>query len=327
MKAKYLFGAVLISFASCASSTAPKQLSVQAVDMQSELCTVTSATNDELSVHAIGFVRLLDRATEINKNFEKLMNSRKWKDGVAVGEQMNSAEAVEFGKLQVQTSSSLWSIIFESKRERDIKVFARMAKISAQISADSYTLPTDTNSEEYILAQFVMGGQKIFPISDDTYYESLSQRGNCNLEHALLSSAERALDNKDLLKRFESFKKSAENFAIKYGKPIVVDRMTSEDRGVFEAGKTSVAEMERMIAHSKNLVLISKLEAVSKLQLEVRRKSQYEAPENIDHISVVWDEWRKNGKITDEQNELTRFTNYINEKIPSEFTKEAAKEN
>lgn len=95
MRAKYLFGAVVISFASCASATAPKQLSVQAVDMQSELCTVNSATNDELSVHTIGFVRLLDRASEINKNSEKFIKSRKWKEGVAVGEQMNSAEAID----------------------------------------------------------------------------------------------------------------------------------------------------------------------------------------------------------------------------------------
>lgn len=327
MRAKYLFGAALISFASCAPATATTELSVQTVDMRSELCTVTAAANDELSVQSKNLVRQLDVALEVNTKFQRFTKSRKWKAGVAMGEQMNSAEAVEFGKLQGQTSSSILSILIESKRERDIKVFAKMAKIAEQISTNSFVLPDDTNSEEYILSLFVVGGQKMSPVSDDAYHESLSQRGDCNLERALLGNAERALDNEGALKRLENFQKTAESFAIKYGKPIDPDKMTSEDRSLFEAGMKAVGEIERLIAHSKNLVLIAQLEAVSKLQLAVRRQSQYEAPGNLDHISVVWDEWRKNGKITDEQNELTRTTNLINEKIPADFMKDAEKEN
>lgn len=323
MRAKYFFGAIWIGFASCASAAATTQLSGQAVDMQSELCTVTAAADNELLSQKNVFRRLLDEAAGANNKSLKFIRSRKWKDGVAIGEQMNAAEAIEFGKIQEQTSSSLLSIITEDKRERDIKVFAKMAKISAEISTNSFILPTDTNSEEYILALFVVGGQKMSPVSDDAYYESLSQRGDCNLERALIGNAERALDNRDLLKRFENFQKTAENFAVKYGKPIEPEKVTSEDRALLEAGMATVAEMERLITHSKNLVLIAKLEAVSKLQLAVRRQSQYESPGNIDHISIVWDEWRKNGKISDEQNELTRTTNLINEKIPSDFMKSA----
>ena len=77
----------------------------------------------------------------------------------------------------------------------------------------------------------------------------------------------------------------------------------------------------RRQTYFKDLLFIARLDAVSKLQRDARHQSQYEAPGDNDHINVVWNEWAKEGKITKEQDELSRVLNFINERFPTEFMK------
>lgn len=327
MKAKYLFGAVLISFASCASATASANVPMQTIDMKSDLCSINAAATEETLAQFKYEDALNIRTISVAEKMLKFMDARKWKSGVPMGEQMNSAEAIQFRDLEAQQKDTTLSSLTESKRTRDIQVLQSMSIIAKQLSDGSYKVPVDKNSQEFILAQLIVLSREEFPISDEMHDKSFQIKGNCNFENSLLSAAWRAVDKKDKWDEINKFVKQSEDLIKKYGKNYDKGQMTEEERRTFDSGEKFAKEFLMMRDLSKDLVFISKLENVSKLQLEARRSSHLLSPGDADYISVVWDQWKIEGKISSEQHNLTRALNYINERIPSEFMNSAQQEN
>lgn len=283
-------------------------------------CSVSDATAEEMRLQASDEARLLEHQREVLGKLEKLVASRIWKDGVPLGDQMNPTEANAFGNLQEQTKIGVLSIMYESKRTRDIQVFARMAHIADLMDDPNYLPPADTDGEEFLLYGIIETVRDIFPVSDQELDEA-NPNGLCSLENALVGASVAVIDAPKKLPNITQIKKTMDALALKYGKPLDGRSMTAEDRKTLEDSRLTLTIMKNMWQHARDLMFISKIESVSKLQLAARRQSQYESPGNINHFDVVWNSWKSSGRVSEQQDKISGVLNLINEKIPSDFAK------
>lgn len=283
-------------------------------------CSVSDATAQEIRLQASDEARLLEHQREVIGKLQKLVDSRKWKSGVPLGDQMNPTEANEFGNLQEQAKIGVLSIMYDSKRTRDIRVFARMAHIADLMDDPNYVPPADTDGEEFLLYGIIETVRDIFPVSDQELYDATTN-GSCSLEQALLGEALRVIRAPQKLAKFFQIKKQIDALVVKYGQPLDPQRMTTEDQKILAAAQMTMSQYKKMLQHAKDFIFVSKIESVSKLQLAARRQSQYESPGNIDHFDVVWNSWKSSERVSAEQDKLSGVLNLINEKIPSDFAK------
>ena len=295
--------------------------SVLGLDLRDPRCTVQAASLDEGEEQSAGEVRSLTHQLAIMAKFQKFMDSRKWKPNVPIGDQMTPSQANEFGNLQEQTKIGVMAMILEARRRRDIRVFARMAEMARRMQA-GYLPPADEKNEEFSLAGFLMVGREKFQLSDDAEVDAMvMSQGKCTLQNALHAEAKRILDSIDTIPGVHNASADMAGLGQKYGSPIDRAKLDDSEKLLFDR-TTEVMDMaiHRQVYY-RDLLFIARLDAVSKLQQDTRRKSQYEVPGENTHINIVWDAGVKEGKITKEQDELSRIVNYINEKFPTDLIK------
>jgi hypothetical protein len=59
------------------------------------------------------------------------------------------------------------------------------------------------------------------------------------------------------------------------------------------------------------------IEGTSKKMLAALRQDQYESPGDLDYSGTTWERWKKEGRISDRDHQLTGVLNFINTKIPA----------
>lgn len=307
-----------------AHAAKPATKPVLQLDMHDPKCTIQAAGDAESKEHAVRYIALLNQQLVETRQWDVFMNSRKWKPGVAVGQQMTASEAKTFSKLQQQTKVGLLSTILEEKRSRDLRVFISGARVAKQMDLSRH-IPSDEGSEDYTIATILEGSRDVFAIKEVDAVPLLSQTGKCSFERALIRGAGRFSDEAVSTATLNEAQATLDRLTAKYGSPINPGTLSPSDKAAFTRSASAVDNAKSRLHYYFDLLFLARLEQVSKLQRDVRRQSQIEAPGDVDHINVVWQSWRQQGRISDGQEELTRVLNYINEKIPTEFAKGAAK--
>lgn len=304
-----------------AYAAAPVPTPVLGLAMRDPRCTIEAARLDEAHEQWASEVRGLDALTAVTQKFDKLMDSRKRKPKVPIGEQMTPKEANEFGNLQEQIKIGALRMMLDSKRRRDIRVFGRLAETAKRMQSN-FQIPQDTKSDAFLTVGFIVIGREKFQHSyKDEVDAMVISQGTCTLQNALIAEAERVLSSINSIPGLHNAGVDMRGLEEKYGVP--TDRVKLDDTERLLYDRTT-AVMETAINRQnyfKDFLFISRLEAVSKLQRDTRRQSQYEAPGDNAHINVVWNAWVKEGTITKDQDQLSRVLNYIDAKFPTDFMK------
>ena len=321
MRTVWLSGMTVLCLLVTVEATAAVPPAVLGLDMRDPRCTVQAASLEEGKLQSAGEVRGLTHQLAIMAKFQKFMDSRKWKPNMPIGDQMTPSQANEFGNLQEQTKIGVMAMILEAHRGRDIRVFARMAEMAKRMRAE-YLPPADEKNEEFSLAAFLMVGREKFQLSDDAEVDAMAMsQGKCTLQNALIAEAKRILDSIDTIPGVHNASADMTGLGQKYGSPIDRTKLDDTEKILYDRTTAAMDTAIQRQTYFKDLLFIARLEDVSKIQQDARRKSQYEALGDNNHINVVWNEWVKEGKITKEQNELSRILNYINEKFPTDLMK------
>jgi hypothetical protein len=226
--------------------------------------------------------------------FRKFIDSRKWEDGKPMDQQMSAAEAGEFGKFQKQQEIALMKQLFESRRDRDLEVIRKLAILADKISR--YGLEDSVNkdqaSEEFLLAGVLLAARELL----DVNLSDLSDESDksCNLQTALESQAKAA------------------------GAPIDVSKLSMADKKTFlTVVRPKLTKAQSLLQRAEDLYRLSMIEGTSKKMLAALRQDQYESPGDLDYSGTTWERWKKEGRISDRDHQLTGVLNFINTKIPA----------
>jgi len=287
------------------------------------LCNVQHAADQETAAHAKRSIPILDRSLRVNKEFEALMGSRKWKEGVPMVDQMSAEEASRFGELAQAQKAALFAALIESRRERDIRVIARMTRLADQVYRYGFELPKDEKSEEALLLGIVLSAEEAIPEKDRPAPMEDSQfDGKCTLEVALLLAAGDVIHEVTSMPGYEEWLSKVKV----YGQYVKSDP---------DASRLSVAEREylektfkptsRVIMngfwYANTLLRLALVESTSKVMADALRADQYESPADMSYSGTNWKRWVGEGRISPAQNRASGIVNFINEKIPSDFMK------
>lgn len=258
--------------------------SVLTIDSRDQRCTIQAAGAAESQAEAAYLLAVLDKQTANLNEWTAFDNSRKWLPGVPMGQQMNPKEAATFERLRQDTQIHLVAWFVEDMRSRDLRVL--ILGTSTAEKMDFYgLLPKDEASEEFVIATVLAGGRDLFALKPEAEAQLfLAETVKCTFEQALIAQAHR-----------------------------VKVRM-----GVSTEPSKAASNLNYYI----DLLLLARLEHVSKLQRNVRRQSQVEAPGNFEHFNVVWEAWRREDRISDSENQLSGVLNYIGGKIPPQLAKD-----
>ncbi len=257
------------------------------------------------------------------------MDSRKWTEGKPVGEQMTPADANTFGNLQQRLKGNMLANLYESKRERDIRVLSRLARLADQTARYGLELPANTESEDYFLHVLLSVIDEEFPVefSDVLARATISREQECDLENALLIASARAVSDAAAIDGLNEMFNSIERLTARYGSPLreQLDKMPEEDRS---EATTAIKIFDRSLAIrelAESLARLSLYESTSKAVLASVRQDQYEAPGDTSFSGATWTRWVKEGKVTPQQEKMTRVINVVNEKIPAVIAADLAK--
>lgn len=307
-----------------AATSLPPNSNVLRLDMFDKRCTIKAAGDAEMREHTIVYLRHLKEMIANTDRWQAFMSSRKWNHSLTMAEQMTAKEAARFEVLRQETSAGLLTTLLEDKRTRDLRVFIAGAATVKQLALTNKA-PTNESSDEFKIAAILVAGRDAFKLKDEDAAPLLSPSGKCSFEKAILAEAMRSFDVDATTKQMSEAETTLNALAQKYGKPIKLESLNPNEQKDFQRSLAVTEQAHSRLGYYFDLLLLARLEQVSKLQRDVRRQSRIEAPGNMDHLNVVWNEWVKQGRISDGQNELSKVMNYINEVIPSEFSKDAEK--
>lgn len=322
MRAICLIGCTLSFLAASVGTHAstPAAPSVLNLKMLDPKCTIRAAGDAEIAIQNSKYIKTLDQQLQGMKRWDAFMASRKWKKGVTMGEQMTPKELATFDKLRQETKVGLIATMFADKRMRDLRVFLTGANLAEQMRLQKETSKNEA-SEEFIIAAILVGGREALKANAEEAAPIIAQSGQCTFERALIAEANRTTDITRMSATVDAAQAVLERLAGKHGKPINPDVLQPDERAQFDEAVLSVSRTSAQVNYFTDLLLLARMERVSKLQRDVREQSLIEAPGDNDHINVVWETWKKEGRISADQDQLSRVLNFINTKIPGEFSK------
>lgn len=289
MRRTLKLGLLAVCLLATGATKAPLRIdaSVLQADMHDRRCTIQAAGAAESRIEAAYLLSILGKQTANLDRWDVFMKSREWKHDVPVGEQMTPGETATFNRLQHETEVVLLAWFVEEMRTRDLRVFITGADVAKKMALYGQS-PKDESSDEFIIAAVLKRGRYSSVLKPEAEAQLLGETGKCTFERALIVEARGVKGS--------------------LGSRIEIGKATSNSD------------------YYKDLLLLARLEHVSKLQRDVRRQSQLEAPGDADHFNVVWDRWRRENRISESEDQLSGVLNYIGKKIPTELGKNAAKQ-
>ena len=293
--------------------------------MAQALCEPQRAADQEEVNASVALARVAKRQIASIEEFNKFMESRKWKADVSMGSQMTAKEADTFAKLKAPIDSGTMAALIESKRVRDVRVFGKLARLADQTARYGLEVP-EARSENLKLMGILLGARKIMKVKlEEVYSAEVSPKG-CTFDKALVLAAKDALKVVEAVPNFNEVKAAANVMGKKYGIPIKTEKMSAEDRRKFTDEIRPVLEKVQSYGIlAEDLQRLHQLNRLSQLALESRRQDSYISPGDIKYSGTTWREWVSEGRITRLQNENSGLLNAINEVIPADIVKDFGK--
>jgi hypothetical protein len=250
--------------------------------------------------------------------FRKFIDSRKWEDGKPMDQQMSAAEAGEFGKFQKQQEIALMKQLFESRRDRDLEVIRKLAILADKISR--YGLEDSVNkdqaSEEFLLAGVLLAARELLDVNLSDLSDEINK--SCNLQTALESQAKGAVQEFSEIEDLSTAMSESKRLVGMYGAPIDVSKLSIADKKIFlTVVRPKLTKAQSLLQRAEDLYRLSMIEGTSKKMLAALRQDQYESPGDLDYSGTTWERWKKEGRISDRDHQLTGVLNFINTKIPA----------
>jgi hypothetical protein len=301
---------LLLLACGCASST----LAAQAPPAR---CDLKQAADGEYTAQTGQSERLADISRTTLGRFDALMKSRPWKPDAPVREQMNTDERQALVGIQVQMQANLVAQLFESRRERDIRVISRMAGIADALAHASPTLPADQASDDYFLLTLLSGMESV---NRPAIEESASADSRaCTLEHALWDAAVEVANQGAAMPELKHMAFTTSKLAQKYGNPIPPsEELEPADRELFNSLVPALQRMRATRVHAESLMKLALLESTSKAMLRALHQDQNEMPGDISYTGTTWQRWAQQGQVTPGQHQMVAVLNAINQRIPAD---------
>lgn len=287
------------------------------------LCNVQQTADQEMATHAKRSIPILERSLRINKDFETFMGSRKWEDGVPMSDQMSTAEATTFGELSQAQKVALFAALIESRRERDIRVIARMSRLADQTYRYGLEPPKDENSEDALLLGIMLGLEKVIPPKDRPKpIEEDEADAICTLERALLVAGGDVVHEVTRMPGYEEWLAKVSVYERYKKNNVDTPQMPPADRDYFvKTFEPTSRVIMNGLWYANTLLRLALVESTSKVMADALRADQYESPADMGYSGTNWKRWVAEGRISSAQNSASGIVNFINEKIPSDFMK------
>jgi hypothetical protein len=294
---------------------------VKPIDAQ-PLCETRTVVERELLEQSRSEASVATRNLSVTNELEKFLASRKWKQGVSLGSQMNASEADKFATLSERSKAGLFAALIESKRTRDVRVLARIARLADQTARYGLEVPQN-QGEDFVLYGVMLASREIMPINIAEVDSARAEGLPCTMDKALLLAAKDALKTAIETPRLAETNRAAMALVKKYGKHPAPAKMSAEDREKYTDEIVPVVQKaQNYKTLAEDLMRLRRLNLVSKLQLEARRQDQYIAAGDIKYSGTTWKEWVANGRLTRQQDNDSRILNVINDKIPADVVKQ-----
>ena len=280
-------------------------------------CDLAQAADGEYAAQTSQSARLADISRATLGQFDLLMKSRAWNQDAPVREQMSAAERQTLAGIQVQMQANLVAQLFESRRERDIRVISRLARLADARAHDSPALSADEASEDYLLLTLLSGLESINrPAIDES---TTADASGCTLEHALWDAAVAVANEGAAMPELRHMAATTEQLARKYGNPIpAVHDLEPTDRELFNSLVPALQRMRATRVHAESLMKLALLESTSKAMLRAWHQDQNEMPGDISHTGTTWQRWVQQGKVSPGQHQMIALLNSINQRIPAD---------
>lgn len=280
-------------------------------------CDLKQAADGEYAAQTGQSARLADISRATLGRFDALMKSRNWKQDSPVREQMNDEERQVLAGIQVQMQANLVAQLFESRRERDIRVISRMAGIAGARASESPTLPADEASDDYFLLTLLSGLESVErPALEES---ATADAGACTLEHALWDAAVAVANEGAAMPELGRMTATTSKLAQKYGNPIPPpEELEPADRELFNSLLPALQRMRATRVHAESLMKLALLEATSKALLRALHQDQYEMPGDVSYTGTTWQRWAQQGMVSPGQHRMVTVLNAINQRIPAE---------
>jgi hypothetical protein len=279
-------------------------------------CNLAQAADGEYASHNGQTERLTDISRSTLGRFDALMKSREWKTDAPVREQMNPDERDTLTGIQLQMQANLVALLFESRRERDIRVISRMAGIADALAHAGPALPVDEASDDYFLLTLLSGMESV---SRPAIEESVTADArNCTLEHALWDAAVAVANEGAAMPELAHMASTTSKLAQKYGNPIPPpDELEPADRELFNSLVPALQRMRSTRVHAESLMKLALLESTSKAMLRAWHQDQTEMPGDISYTGTTWQRWAQQGILSPSQHQMASVLNAINQRIPA----------
>lgn len=279
-------------------------------------CDLKQAADGEFTAQTGQSARLADISRTTLGRFDTLMKSREWSQDSPVRDQMTPEERETLAGIQVQMQANLVAQLFESRRERDIRVISRMAGIAEARAHASPALPVDEASDDYFLLTLLSGMESVTrPALDES--TTAGARG-CTLEHALWDAAVSIANQGAAMPELKHMAATTSRLARKYGNPIPpADELEPADRELFNSLVPALQRMRANRVHAESMMKLALLESTSKAMLRALHQDQSEMPGDISHTGTTWQRWAREGMVTQGQHQMLTVLNAINQRIPA----------
>lgn len=279
-------------------------------------CDLKQAVDGEFAAQTGQSARLADISRTTLGRFDTLMKSREWSQDSPVRDQMTPEERETLAGIQVQMQANLVAQLFESRRERDIRVISRMAGIAEARAHASPALPADEASDDYFLLTLLSGMESVTrPALDESI--TAGARG-CTLEHALWDAAVSIANQGAAMPELKHMAATTSRLARKYGNPIPpADELEPADRELFNSLVPALQRMRANRVHAESMMKLALLESTSKAMLRALHQDQSEMPGDISHTGTTWQRWAREGMVTQGQHQMVTVLNAINQRIPA----------
>lgn len=289
---------------------------------QERPCAPDLATADAFQEQLGRTARLAEASLAVLQEYQEFIGTREWKADVPLGEQMSSEEAEKFGTLRQRLLSQQFAQLLESKRERDIRIIGRMAILADKAARYGIETPEDEHTENYKLVAVLLAMRKLFPVDTESILALSVDGVGCSLDKALFSDALSAAKSAFQVDGWKEAVDALDELAKKYGTPVDEELMDAETRHHYRRVLVPIiGSVKSKLWLSEDLYRLGELEQVSKLMVESRRQSFYEAPGDFRSSGKTWDRWVATGKITARQEKLSGVINGLDEIIPSKFSR------
>ena len=292
-------------------------LAANAAPAPSQRCDLQQAADGEFAAQTGQSARLADIARTTLGRFDSLMKSREWNQDQPVRDQMNTEERETLVGIQVQMQANLVAQLFESRRERDIRVISRMAGIAEAMARSSATAPVDEGSDEHFLRTLLAGLESVARPSLEE--STTADTRACTLEHALWDAAVAVANEGAAMPELRQMASTTSRLARKYGSPIPPpDELEPADRVLFNSLVPGLQRMRAKRVHAESLMKLALLESTSKAMLRALHQDQSEMPGDISYTGTTWQRWAQQGRVTQTQHQMVSVLNAINQRIPAD---------